>query len=95
MRKAAKAARYGAEVIVPVLPELDAARANWEQVTEALGAVQDAVVTHREINELALAAAADGHPGALPDTLWRREEERLAFDLARGREALRVALAAM
>lgn len=93
VRKAAKAARYGAEVLVPVLPAMEARRAEWERVTEALGAVMDAVVTHREITELALAAAVDGHPGAMPARLWFREEERLTADLARARQALADALA--
>ncbi|MCA0294031.1 MAG: CHAD domain-containing protein [Actinobacteria bacterium] len=93
VRKAAKAARYGAEVLVPVLPAMEARRAEWERVTEALGAVMDAVITHREVTELALGAAVDGHPGALPARLWLREEERLTAALARGRKALTDALA--
>lgn len=93
VRKAAKAARYGAEVLVPVWASMEARRAEWERVTEALGAVMDAVVTHRELTDLALAAAVDGQPGALPARLWFREEERLTADLARARQALADALA--
>jgi CHAD domain-containing protein len=94
VRKAAKAARYGAEVLVPVLgARAEAVRADWEAVTEALGAVQDAVVAQQVIGDLAWQAVADGLP-RLPFDDLRHEQDRLLREaLERGRRALGTALA--
>lgn len=93
VRKAAKAARYGAELLVPVLGEdAENRRGRWEAVTEALGEVQDAVVAQRVIGDLAWDAAAEGLP-RLPFDNLRHEQDRLLREaLARGRDALAVAL---
>jgi CHAD domain-containing protein len=62
-RKRAKAVRYACEALAPAFGE-DAARAAaaWEQVTEALGGVQDAVVAAGWLRDLARTAEAAGEP---------------------------------
>lgn len=93
VRKAAKRARYGAELLVPVLGEgAEIRRARWEAVTEALGAMQDAVVAQRVIGDLAWHAVADGLPRLPFDDLRHAQERVLRDSLARGRAALAVAL---
>ncbi len=93
VRKAAKRARYGAELLVPVLGEgAEIRRARWEAVTEALGAMQDAVVAQRVIGELAWHAVADGLPRLPFDDLRHAQDGVLRESLARGRAALVVAL---
>lgn len=95
VRKAAKAARYGAEVLVPVVGErAEHWRQRWEAVTEALGAVQDAVVAQRVIGDLSWHAVADGLPRMPFDDLRHEQDRLLRESLAQGREALAVALAA-
>lgn len=60
-RKRAKAARYAFEALVPAFGEVAAARAaEWEQVTEALGAVQDMEVVLPTLRRVRDAAAAAG-----------------------------------
>ena len=94
VRKAAKAARYGAEVLLPVLPErAEHLRANWERVTEAFGAVQDAVVAQQLIGELSWQAVAAGQSRQPYDDLRHDQDEVLRESLTRGRKALAVALA--
>jgi CHAD domain-containing protein len=94
VRKAAKAARYGAELLVPVLGErADADRARWEAVTEAFGAVQDAVVAQQVIGDLAWHAVAEGLPRLPFDDLRHAQDRLLRESLARGRQALGTALA--
>lgn len=94
VRKAAKTARYGAELLVPVLgTQAETCRARWEAVTEALGTMQDAVVAQRVIGDLAWQAVTDGLP-RLPFDDLRHEQDRVLRDsLARGRAALAAALA--
>lgn len=93
VRKAAKRARYGAELLVPVLGEgAEIRRSRWEAVTEALGAMQDAVVAQRVIGDLAWQAVADGLPRLPFDDLRHAQDRALRDSLARGREALAVAL---
>ena len=93
VRKAAKAARYGAEVLVPVLGDrAEEWRAAWEAVTEALGGVQDAVVAQRVIGELAWQAMADGLPRLPFDDLRHDQDRVLRESLATGRAALSAAL---
>lgn len=95
VRKAAKAARYGAELLVPVLGvPAEASRARWEAVTEALGTVQDAVVAQQVIGDLAWHAVADGLPRLPFDDLRHDQDRLLRESLARGRTALADALAA-
>jgi CHAD domain-containing protein len=93
VRKAAKAARYGAEVLLPVLGErAEEWRRQWEAVTESLGAVQDAVVAQRLIGDLSWHAVADGLPRLPFDDLRHEQDRLLRESLAQGREALTVAL---
>ncbi len=93
VRKAAKRARYGAELLVPVLGEgAEIRRDRWEAVTEALGAMQDAVVAQRVIGDLAWHAVADGLPRLPFDDLRHAQDRVLRESLDRGRAALAVAL---
>lgn len=93
VRKAAKRARYGAELLVPVLgAPAETIRARWEAVTEALGQVQDAVVAQQMIGELAWSAVADGLPRLPFDELRHLEDGLLRAALTQGRIALVEAL---
>nr|NLI49188.1 CYTH and CHAD domain-containing protein [Propionibacterium sp.] len=95
VRKAAKAARYSAEVLADVYG--DAARdhaALFEAVTEALGEVQDTVVAHDTLGHLEAAAVARGEPTLTYRVLQQRQLDRRAAALRAGRAALDVALAA-
>jgi CHAD domain-containing protein len=88
VRKAAKAARYGAEVLVPALGEVaDGWRSRWEAVTEGFGAVQDCVVAMAVVDDLAARAVAEGLP------VRAAQEDALREALLRGRAALVTALA--
>lgn len=91
VRKAAKAARYAAELLAGGLAEFGQVRDAWERVTEALGVMQDAVVTQLELRSPELASL-----GASPDLLAelsRREADEQREALERGRGALTAALA--
>jgi CHAD domain-containing protein len=93
VRKAAKAARYGAELLVPVLgAPAELLRARWEGVTEAFGAMQDCVLAQRVLADLAAHVLVEGLPRAPFDELRRRQDAELGAALARGREALAAAL---
>lgn len=93
VRKAAKAARYGAELLVPALGHRAAGWAkDWEAVTEALGAVQDAVVAQQVLGEVAWQAVSDGLARLPFDDLRHHQDRLLRESLARGRAALEVAL---
>lgn len=93
VRKAAKAARYGAELLVPVLGKRATCWAHdWEAVTEGLGAVQDAVVSQQVLGELSWQGVADGLPRLPFDDLRHDQDRLLRESLARGREALAKAL---
>ncbi|KUG51895.1 hypothetical protein AVL62_08120 [Serinicoccus chungangensis] len=63
-RKKAKAVRYACEALAPALgaEAADAAEV-WEQVTETLGAVQDAALAAEWLREVAAAAQEAGEPG--------------------------------
>ena len=92
VRKAAKAARYGAELLASAVTSFDEQRVAWEQVTEALGVVQDAVVTRAELSRLQDA----GWPGVRPELLAAldaREAEAQKVALERGKAAVAAALA--
>ncbi|MFZ0531103.1 MAG: CHAD domain-containing protein, partial [Propionicimonas sp.] len=94
VRKAAKAARYGSELLLPALGDrAESWRAGWEAVTESLGAVQDAVVTQQVIGDLAWHAVADGLPRLPFDDLRHHQDRLLRESLAAGRVALAAALA--
>lgn len=93
VRKAAKAARYGAEALIPALGEpAQQLAATWEAVTEAFGAVQDAVVSQQVVDDLAWYAAADGLPRTPFDELHHDQDQLLREALASGRQALARAL---
>lgn len=94
VRKAAKAARYGAEALVPVLGKrAERWRARWEAVTEALGEVQDCVVARDLIDELDGRAGARGLDRQPFEALRRGQQEALSDALLAARRALRTALA--
>lgn len=77
-RKRAKAARYAWEAAIPALgATAEDAAARWEQVTEALGIVQDATVARARLLELAEAAQEHGEPTFSYGVLYQRESERL------------------
>ncbi|WP_432558862.1 CHAD domain-containing protein [Granulicoccus sp. GXG6511] len=76
-RKRAKAARYAWEAAVPALGDTAVAAAEaWEQVTESLGTVQDAVVAREALKELAEIAASHGEATFSYGVLYQREIER-------------------
>lgn len=83
-RKRAKAARYGWEAIAPVLGGTAAEHAGaWEQVTETLGAMQDATVAAGRLRELMATAEEAGEPTLTYAVLLGREleaQERAALD---------------
>lgn len=94
VRKAAKAVRYAAELLVPALgAQAEAWRNSWEAVTEAFGQMQDAVVAQQLIGDLAWAAVGDGLPRLPFDDLRHAEDAELRAALERGRAALAAALA--
>ncbi len=94
VRKAAKAARYGAEALVPVLGErADGWRSAWEAVTEALGSVQDCVVAKEVVAALAERATSEGLRPEPFEELRRGQDDTLAASLLAGRRALATALA--
>jgi len=93
VRKAAKAVRYGAEALVGVLGEkAENWRERWEQVTEGFGAVQDCVVATHVLEDLASQTVGEGLPRAPFDALLAHQDAALHDALARGREALAIAL---
>lgn len=95
VRKAAKAVRYGAEALVPVLGERAVAHASlWEAVTDSLGEVQDTVVARETVSRLADEQAAAGHEVGAFAALLAYEAERCRAQLALGRQAVEAALAA-
>ncbi|MGO0577653.1 CYTH and CHAD domain-containing protein [Ornithinimicrobium panacihumi] len=62
-RKRAKAVRYAAEALAPTFgAEAQDAAETWEQVTEALGALQDSVVAAAWITDLSRVAQEAGEP---------------------------------
>ncbi len=90
VRKAAKAVRYASEAMADAVPGLDAEVGPWEDVTEALGALQDTAVATDLIEDVARRASADPGTG-----VWRvlldaqADRRRAAF------EAGQLALAAV
>ncbi|MCE1173761.1 MAG: CYTH and CHAD domain-containing protein [Propionibacteriales bacterium] len=89
VRKAAKAARYGAEVVAGLHPDQpDPAVAGWTRVTTHLGAVQDAVIGSQFIADVSWIAVQDGASRTPFDELRAREDRNLRESLAAGRAAL-------
>ncbi|MCW3157607.1 CHAD domain-containing protein [Micropruina sonneratiae] len=94
VRKAAKAARYCSEALLPAFgqPARQLAQA-WEQVTEALGELQDTVVAEAYLGTEA-ARAREARESADTFLAMISAELRLRDDaLERGRTALQQALA--
>ena len=92
VRKRAKAVRYGWEALAPLGDEAQEAAEAWEQVTEQLGGMQDAVVAIEHLRELLDAAEDAGEPNLTYGVLIGREldaEERAADA---GEQAMDVAL---
>lgn len=93
VRKAAKAARYCSEALVPVLGDHgeQLVRA-WEAVTEALGEFQDTVVAESYLATAAVRAREAGEPADTYLELVLVELQSRDEALALGREALAAAL---
>lgn len=84
-RKRAKAVRYASEALAPSFghPAEEAAKV-WEDVTETLGGLQDAVVADQWLTELAGAARAAGEPTVTYLTLSRAGLSQLEAITAQG-----------
>jgi len=92
-RKAAKAARYCSEALVPAFGDPAKALVDaWEAVTEALGEFQDTVVAEAYLATDAALARAAGEPADTYLTLVLLELGLRDEALARGRAALDRAL---
>ncbi|MDO5533988.1 MAG: CYTH and CHAD domain-containing protein [Propionibacteriaceae bacterium] len=91
VRKAAKAVRYATEAMVGALPDLEPEASAWEDVTEALGELQDSAVARDLIAQVARSASED--PTQAPwAVLTRTQDERGAAARAEGRVALAAVL---
>lgn len=89
VRKAAKAVRYGAEVLIPVLGSAAEQHAEaWADVTTLLGEVQDAVIASQMLSELWLEAADTGLPTSPLDEVRHTQDRTLHDALAEGVAAL-------
>lgn len=92
VRKASKAARYGAESLTDAFGEPAERLAKaWEAVTEAFGEVQDTVVAEELLQRFTTAAAASGEDVQPYRALAELEERRRSEALAEGRLALKQA----
>ena len=92
-RKRAKAVRYAFEAMVPAFGEVAARRAaEWEQVTEALGAVQDAEIARPALRRLRDAAVEAGESSYTYGWLAGRVEADQAQAEAEALPALEAAL---
>ena len=95
VRKAAKAVRYGSEVLVPVLgPAAERHAEAWSDVTTVFGEVQDAVIAGQLVSELWLEAEDAGLPTAALDEVRHSQDRALHEALATGRDAVARELAA-
>ena len=93
VRKAAKAARYCSEALVPVLGDHgEQLLRAWEAVTEALGEFQDTVVAESYLATAAVWAREAGEPADTYLELVLVELQSRDEALALGREALAAAL---
>jgi CHAD domain-containing protein len=88
VRKASKAARYGAELVAGSQPHAEDAVEAWTQVTTHLGAVQDAVIGNQFVAELSWVAVDQGADRAPFDELRAAEDQNLRDSLAAARQAL-------
>lgn len=92
-RKRAKAARYGWEALAPALgPDAAEAAHRWEAVTEALGELQDVVVTRERLLALSAAAEGDGVPSFSLGVVAGDDRASVAQLVARGDRAVERAL---
>ncbi|MBK8445774.1 MAG: CHAD domain-containing protein [Micropruina sp.] len=93
VRKAAKAARYCSEALVDAFGEAAELRAEaWEQVTEALGEVQDTVVAEQTLIRHAATALGADEPVETYLALEGVELRQREQSLATGRRVLAEAL---
>lgn len=93
VRKKAKSARYGAEVLIPVAGGLaEESAAAWKKVTSTLGDVQDGVLVQDVLRGLARRADAAGEPIDTYAELHEREGRRMAGKIAQGDELIDRAL---
>lgn len=93
-RKRAKAVRYAAEALAPSFgEEVAQAAQTWEQVTESLGGLQDAVVASRWIADLAASAQAAGEPTFTYGVIVGEESVTGQFAMTESEVAIRAALA--
>ena len=93
VRKAAKAARYCSEALVPVLGDHgEQLLRAWEAVTEALGEFQDTVVAESYLATAAVRAREAGEPADTYLELVLVELQSRDEALVLGREALAAAL---
>lgn len=89
VRKAAKAARYGAELVARVRPDDgEATVAGWTAVAGWLGAVQDAVIGNQFVADVSWAAVQNGADRAPFDELRALEDRAIRESLAAARAAL-------
>lgn len=94
VRKVAKAARYCSEALVDAFGEPAKAQADaWEEVTGALGEVQDTVVAEHTLIQRAATALEAGEPVDTYLALEGAELRLRAESLATGRRVLADALA--
>ncbi len=95
VRKLAKAARYSHEAVSGHFGEpAKAVAANWEEVTEAFGQLQDTLVARERVREVAHDAVRAGEPGDPYGLIIDLEIRDGVTALVRGREALAAALEA-
>ena len=91
VRKAAKAVRYACEAMADAVPGLDDEVSLWEDVTEALGELQDTAVASDLIAQVARQAGADPDSG-----VWRvlrdAQADRRKAAFAEGQLALAAVL---
>lgn len=93
VRKRAKAARYGAEVLVPVVGGEAGRQANrWRRATSRLGEVQDGVVARELLLALMREAQRADEPTFTYGVLHERERAGTTHSIESGRQAVRRAL---
>lgn len=94
VRKAAKAVRYCTEALVDAFgPAMREVAQRWTDVTEAFGTLQDAVVAHDLLAEVASLADAAGEPLTTYRVLADAQDDRAETALAEGKRVVLEALA--